>query len=1231
VIKRIAPILLLLAFLPLPLLAQQTGASITGHVLDPSAAAVSGATIKLTSITTGAVYTAGSDSSGIYQLPFVLIGKYTLTVEKEGFKKYEQSGIDLLGGEKAVIDVTLQLGAVTQTVNVTANAAQLNTESGDRSVAISSVRLEPEVFRGQNTIVTTWFTPGQTLTAAVQKERPWDNAGSQASSFNGGQMGDNNGNGIGGLETGQQTGNQIMVDGTSVNRGGNGVGFNPIPGTVDQVLVQGTLYDAQTGWSTGGHVNTLTKSGSNTWHGHAYDYVQNTLLTANDYNDQQAHNPRPPWHFNYFGGEVGGALKKDKIFVFGAYQYLWQVQLDPFTSTVPTAAEKQGNFNGVTTSNASSASAATQVVIYDPSTTASSTCAGLSPNPCRATTGPLVNNNTILSVNPIAQNILNMIPLPNVSPQTGACPTGSTASVCGTFQNGDTTGPGDRKFIDQFPEESGRIDWNFSDRTHAFFRFSKNDLAETRSYIYSTLKSINPAETSGNNPLYRGNQDYVLQVTHTFNPTTVLEFRSGMDRYPTGSGDVTAVGTAASALGFGAEMASEVGHEFPQIQVTGYGNNNGGQLASGQPLNYDASDVWSQEVVIAHTRNKHNIRFGYQRFDLAEYNESPGNTNGIFTFTGYFTVANPNMTTSQYPSYVNALADFELGFPNSGTINEPAYPEYWVHEHSLFVQDDYHFNRKLTVNMGLRWDYEGPSHDTFNRLLGGFCFSCPSPVGNITGLGALLGGPTYEGVGGAPKGIFNQKYDNFGPRLGFAYDLGHDTVMRGGWGVIYGQQMLQIGAAPGFTQTTSLNAVPGATGIFNPNITFANPFPTGLLPIVGSANGLAANIGRAISFPDNNFDIPRTQQYSFELQHSFGRNWMMSLAYVGSRTSRLIINQNQDFVPLADLPWTRNFQVNPTGFTVATMNTTVTNPFQGNIPSQYASLAAGTYLTGSTITKSQSLLPYPQFSGLTEDYEPIGHSHYNSLQFVVDKRMSNGLEFNFNMTWAKTMESLGFLSPQDPSPAQTIAAYDVPLQAKLNFAYYAPFGPGKRFLNNTNPVISRIVSGWSGSATPMLMMGFPVPVPSGVMPTGASPKTPNPTLAHWINTCTLTAPAYNATTDALTPSTTDNLNSCTHGDTTPAWQIMEPYQLTEWGPFMSNVRYPGFHRLDAAIMKDTKIKERYTLTFRTDFFDAFNSMEWFTTMDLSVNDANFGAVGRPSSNNPSNDPRVIEMSLQLKF
>ena len=1233
-IKRIAPILLLLAFFPLPLYAQQTGASLTGHIFDPSGAAVSGANIKLTSTTTGAVYTAGSSDAGIYQFPFVLIGTYTLSVEKQGFKRHDQAGIGLLAGQKAVIDVTMQLGAVTQTVNVTANATVLNLASGDRNAVISNVRLDPQVIRGQNPIVTTWFAPGVTQAAGAQKIRPWDNAGTQAEIINGGQAGQG-----GNLQTGQASGNQVMVDGISINRGGQGTGFNPMASAVQEVVVQGTMYDAQFGWSTGGHINTLTKSGSNTWHGHGYDYLQNTLLNAEDWGSIYSHAGRQPWHINMFGGEIGGPLRKDKIFVFYAYQMIWQIQRDPFSVAVPTAAEKQGNFVGLCNS-VSGGACGQQVQLFDPATTATTTsttdptscyytgttanpvASGL--NPCRSQSSAIFLAPNIINpaaINPIAKNVLNLIPLGNVNGTTGTCPagvvSGQPGGLCGTFQGNLVNSGSSRKFVDYFPEHLGRIDWNFSDRTHAFFRFAKNDLAETRSYTYSTVSAINPAETSGNNPLFRGNQAYVLQVTHTFNPTTVLEFRTGMDRYPNGGGNITVAATDPTSLGFSSTWRSEAGHYFPQISIT---NQNG---AGGTLPSYTASDVWNHEVVIAHTRGQHNIRFGYQRFDLADYQESPGNLNGTFSFDGYFTAQNPIGPVSN-TGY--GLADFMLGYPHSGSVQTPAWPVFWMHEHSLFAQDDYHLSRRLTLNVGLRWDYRGPDHDKYNRLLNGFCFQCPSPLGSIPGLPALMGGPTYAGVGGAPSGVFNRKYDNFGPRIGFAYDMGHNTVLRGGWGIIYGQQLLSqgLGAAPGFNQVTSLVSVPGAAGIFNPNITFANPLPSGLLPIVGSKYGLATNIGQGVSFADPNMDIPRTQQYSLELQRSFGKDWMVSLAYVGSRSSRLNVTQQLNNVPLADLAYTPSFQPNTTApggggaATASYLSTSVNNPFAGNIPAQYATVSSGTFLNNAKVGQSQLLLPYPHFGGISEVWRPLGTSHYNSLQFEVNKRLGYGLEFSSNFTWSKLMQATGFLNAQDPKPAMTIAPFDSPRQVKVNFAYFAPFGPGQKFLASANPVVSRLVGGWSLSATPMIMDGFPAPTPAGVMPTGASQKTANPTLSHWFNTCTVQADGV-----------TKYAGTCAL-DSTPAWKILASGQLYEWSPYMSGVRYVGHHRLDASIKKETQIKERFQLTFRADFINAFNSAEFTQNMQTSYTSGQFGYVGEPYSA-PSCDPRVIELSLQIKF
>ena len=1211
---KVATLVFVFLLLPLPLCAQQIGASITGHVFDPSGAAVSGADIKVISTTTGSVYTAGSDSAGIYQLPFVPIGTYTLSVEQSGFKKYVQEGIALVAEQKAVIDVTLQLGAVTQSVSVVANAPILQPESGDRSATISNVRLDPEVFRGQNTIVTTWFTPGATITTGVQKIRPWDNLGTQSTIINGGTAG-----GGGNLQTSQGAGNQVMVNGISINRGGNGTGYNAMASTVDQVTVVGTLYDAQYGWSTGGHINTITKGGSNTWHGHGYDYLQNTLFNAEDWTSKIAGTGRLPWHINMYGGEIGGPLRKDKFFVYTGYQMIWQVQRDPETHETPTAAMRQGNFNGVMFGGS-------QITLYDPSTT--SNCSSSSPGTaCRLTSGPLVSGNIVQQINPIAAKAMTYMSLPNTTGVTSTCPSGVTSAqaggLCGTFAGNLVSGPQSRKFIDYFPEYTGRADWNLSDKTHAFFQFSKNDLWETRGWVYSTVSYIDPADVFP--PLFRSNQFYDLQVTHTFNPTTVLELRHGMDRYPNGYSIPSYFAFDPTTLGFSSTFGNEVTHIFPAIGISNFA----GTGISG--ANYTASDIWTTEAVLAHTRGHHNLRVGFQRFDLADYLEAMGFSNGLFNFDGYYTNANPygSIGTSGY-----SLADFELGFPTpdfSNYISEAAYPEYWEHEYSLFVQDDWHVNRKFTLNLGLRWDYEGPVHDKYNRLLNGFCTTCANPLGYVgsytnyygttSTVGQLVGGPTYAGVGGAPSGIFNRKLDNFGPRIGFAHDLGHDTVLRGGWGIIYGQQLLEPGAAPGFSNTTNLTAY-STVGVYDStHYPLSNPFPSGLAPIYGSGYGLASNIGKSISFPDPNMDVPRTQQFSLEVQHSVGRDWMFSLAYVGSRTSRLMVTEPLDYVPLADLPWTPSFQPNPTGYSASALSFKVNNPFLATVPatSPYYNLLTGTNLIQSTITQSQLLYPYPEFSAVNELYVPIGRSHYNSMQLEVNKRLSMGLEFSANFTWSKQLFAMGFLNPQDPKPAQTIAQYDCPRQVKINFAYFAPFGPGKKFLNQTNPVVSRIVSGWSLSATPMLMDGFPMATPSGVMPTGAPQSTPNPTLSHWFNTCVEKADGSGVYSTGL----------CSV-DSTPAWKILQTNQLYEWSPYMHGVRWPGVHRLDASIKKETTIKERWQLTYRADFINAFNSSEWVNLGATGYSTNTFGFVG-PPANPPSDDPRVIEMSLQLRF
>ena len=520
-INKAVGVFLLAVALPWSLHAQQNGATVTGHVYDPSGAAVGGAKITAKQMETGSVFNANSDPTGLYQLPFLNPGQYVFTVEKQGFRQVVQSGITLLVAQKAVMNFRLQLGAVAQTVNVSANAPILQSESGDRNWTISQQRIGAVPLAGLNTIESTWFSPGVSVTASDEKIRPFDTSGSQGESINGGQDGNN----------GQTSGNLVMVDGISVNSNASGVGYNTISDTVQEVNVQTTMYDAQYGWSSGGVINTITKSGTNAWHGDAYEYVQNDIFNANTWSSNAANEPREPWHINMFGGSVGGPVLHNKLFVFYAFQDIRQVQPDPFVDTVPTAAERNGDFSQVNYQNGSGG--ASPITIYDPLTTACSA----SGNTCTRTA---FTNGMIPSsrFNPIAVNVLKLIPLPDApgNPVTGA----------GNFVNG----PDQRKFVDILPEDVGRLDYNLSDRTHAFFRYGLNCLAETRSYVYSTLQAYNIADTGTNSPFSRCNQDYTFQVTHTFDPTTVLEFRTGMNRFTSTSGSTISNGYNPGALGF---------------------------------------------------------------------------------------------------------------------------------------------------------------------------------------------------------------------------------------------------------------------------------------------------------------------------------------------------------------------------------------------------------------------------------------------------------------------------------------------------------------------------------------------------------------------------------------------------------------------------------------------------------------------------------------------------------
>lgn len=1169
---KVLGIISALLLLPLPLIAQRNSAAVTGHVYDPSGAPVPRATITAKQTSTGTTSNTTSNATGLYQFPFLIPGNYEFTVSKQGFGRYVQKGITLSVEQRATLDFKLKIGQVTQTVQVTANAPLLETASGENSWTISSTRVAAIPVRNLNTIMSTWFAPGVTVTSGARNLRPFDTSGSQREGIGGGLSG---ADGFGD-QPGQAggSGNLVLVDGVSANTHAYGVGYNAISDTVQEVHVQSTMYDAQYGWTSGGVINTITKGGTNSYHGHAYEYVQNTMLNAATWQENFNHQPKGDWHQNYFGGSVGGPIVKNKLLFFFAYQKILQVQPDYFSTSVPTPAEKNGDFSDVRNSGG------TLQTIYDPLTT------DCSSGPCvrQAFVGNIIPSNRL---SPVAKAVLGYIPDP---------PAG--AGDPNTHLNNWFPTPKQRKFIDDFPQYDGRLDYNVSDNTHMFFRYGWNSLAESRSYRYSFLgEPYNLAETSSNSPFGRQNDDFTLQVTHTFNPTTVLQVRTGLDRFKSINGSSISEGFAVSSLNFSPTFVAQADKWFPVFNWADY------EGAGASPAGINPSDLTvTNEVVLAKTLNNHNMKFGFQNMEVGENTERPGYSAGNFSFNGYFTTADPRSPSS---ASGNSIADFLLGYPSAGYIQRASAPALMMHLWSVFAQDDIHVTSRLTLTAGLQWAYQGPLTDRFNALTRGFCEACPSPI-NVPGMN-LHGGLEFVGVGDNPRGITNPHYGNIGPRFSFAYRFGNNMVVRGGYGMIYAQAWQNPGAAPGFDQSTNILA-PVQEGIPATNLT--NPFPNGILTPVGSSGGLATAIGQGISFTDPNTNLPRIQQYSLSIQRQLGQNFLASATYVGNYMTRLPVSRDLNYLPLSAL-----------ALGASALNGSASNPlYQAQFQPEnapYLHILNGTYLNARNVKLEQLLVPYPQFpvDKVTENFVPIGKTKYNGLWLDMQKRMSHGLDFDVNFSWSKTMQDVNFLNPTDPEPSWFISAYDAPEQLKFSGVWQLPFGPGRDFATGTNPVMSRIVGGWSVSGVSRWQAGFPIPFPRGVAPTGGSVFAQDQSLNHWFNTCTVLA--------------NGSSTNCPNGET-PAWRSLRSFQLIQWSPYLPNLRGPASFQTDISLAKDTTIKEEYRLQFRADFTNAFNHPDWaYTGVNNVATSGTFGQYA--PHNNQSNNPRVIMMSLQLYF
>ncbi len=1144
--------------------AQDFRGTILGRVTDPQGAAIPHATVLVTNEDTAVASEALTQTDGAYAAPFLLPGRYRIEVALPGFKKFAQSGVTVGVSQHATVDVTLALGEVTETVDVRAEASLLDRASGALGQTIDAQRVEDMPLNGRMIFMlnrlaggVNWQVPtfGATGTSGL---RPFDNGGGSAWSINGGQV----------------STNEFLLDGAPNSTRGR-YNFGPPVDAVEEFRIQTNTYDAQYGRTGGGVVNMTLKSGSNAFHGQASNYLKNDRFNANNTLNNSQGEPKPPYQANQYGATIHGPIVRGRTFFMGTFEGLRERVPFPQTASVPTEAERRGDFSR------SYADQVTPLLIYDPLTT---TCnaAGL----CTRTPFP---NNVIPPdrINPVALRLLALYPLPTLAGQR-----------LNNFVN-----PVNQARYD-YDSELGRIDHNFSDASRIFVSAHHNHRDEFR----STNGLQGTFANQGQWPQTRINRGGTVDWVRSIGTRSLLNLRGGFTWFSEDVEQREAMAFDRGALGF----QNLPGPYMPRIAVNQYNVPNGGTTSIGVGSDGRGTSDQTASLQANLTRNyaRQTLKVGGEYRRIGATPKTSGNYNGYFNFTRAYTQRDPNAGDN---ASGNSIASFLLGYPADGDFgggNERR--ETW-HYTALYVQDDVRVSPRLTLNLGVRWDYESGAIDAENRLVRGFAFDRMSPLAAQvrTAPGAaecpacsnLTGGLLFAGVDGVPRALFDADRDNIQPRAGFAYALNDKTVVRGGYGLYYAFRS-QLGSQNGFFVTT-----PYITGDINGRVgvpeiglnTLANPFPSGPLQAPGASLGLLTQVGRAISFDDPTFELPHIHQYNVTISREIAHDLMVEASYVGSRTRGLatltLTNAGKNINAISAENMAKG---------AAYLQTQVPNPFAGLLPD--------TTRNGATIQRQELLRPYPEFGDITENSLGIGKAWYNSLQIIVQKRVSRGLTFTSSYTFSRTMEQDEFLNAQDAEPLTMIADQDRPHIWQFNGVYELPLGRGKTIGRNVGSAVNRIVGGWQFNWNFNWQSGRPLGMPGGVEPIpGTSAKLANPTPDRWFNTCYADLNGV--------------LQKCQPGES-PVWRQRPPFTLRTTPLRFDDIRVPWKPTLDASLFKHVELPRRARLEIRLEAFNLTNTVI-VAGPNTTFNDANFGKIAEPRGS--VYFPRSMQLGVKVSF
>lgn len=1126
------------------LCAQQVTGTITGTVTDRSGAVIAGAQLKLTNPATGLVRTAESDASGNFRFLLLPVGVYTLEASSPGFKAFRREGIVVEADRSLAVPVGLELGAVTEVVEVQSGAELLEPNTSSLGTVMDRRKVEDLPLNGRNpmglanlvpTVKGIGYFGGQVLSS-------WRLA---AVSIGGGQP----------LSSG------FSVDGIAAEKmfTSGTQNFPTVDATHEFKIITNAM-SAEFGRTGGGIVSVVTRSGTNEFHGNLFEFVRNSAFNANEFFANSSGRARPSLVWNQFGGTLGGPIRKDGLFFFSNYEAFRERRASQAIWTSPTAAERAGDFSQIR------AASGALIAIYDPTTTR--------PDPARP--GRYIrdafpgNRIPASRINRVGAGILSFFPLPN---QTGNPVTNT--------QNLFVVGPGpiDRNTI------TGKIDWNITANRRLSGRYTWDDLDWQFPILFRT-----PAEPDGRAVLIPRNS-LALNYTDSLTPTLLLDAKAGFNREnehfftPSEGFDITSIGFPESFkrityVGRGADTG-----RFPRTTLSDIGTF--GAIASrGNP-----SITWQASASVAKVTPRHTLKSGFEYRFYARNDYGRECSVGCYTFNRAFTQGPDPLVASATSGY--SVASLLLGSPAGANTTLRTDSSASVRYYALFVQDDWKVSPKLTLNLGLRWDYEGPITDRYN-VLANFDPNIESPL-RVPGLN-LRGGLVYPGVGGLDRGVTERQFTGFQPRFGFAYQLHPKTVVRGGFGIIY-IPTTPVGsvAQTGFLQDTLMNV--SLDGGLTPNDTLSNPYPNGLLQPTGSSLGALTGVGNAIEGQLRNVRRGYTEQWNFTLQHQPWNNWLFEAAWVGNHGVRLAGFSRQ-----------LNFPSEQTLALGTALSQSVPNPFRGVINSGP--------LSGATITRLQSLLPFPQFvgvGGVNGGYYFLGNSIYHAFALKIEKRFSQGFSMIAAYTLSKLIDdgqNTGAIRPGGVATQgvqnwnnlrleRSKSAQDLPQRLVVTTLYELPV-----FRNASSRLVRALLGGWQTNGILTIESGTPISLAApGINGIGNRPnvrpgvpyKVDKPTIERWFNPDAFTNP--------------------------------DPFTFGNVSRTLPDLHSDGLFSLDFSLFKDFQVSENKKLQLRAEAFNLTNTPT-FDTPQRAVNNRLFGVV-TATAFNPK--PREVQLALRLVF